>query len=159
MKVPLKLDADTLRAMLGAQGASLEPVTKTKVLFVDEEMYGPVEFPISMFLARGQIIRFPGYGNVQVLTVNMETIRCTQTLDQELFREYQLFPQPPDPTPPVRPGVASSCSTKRNAIPGPVAGSGIPGPVSATELGSLGPRTTAGPTDRDPGRETPVRFL
>ena len=62
MKVPLRFDWEAIKAYLVQQ--LTEPTTKRKVLIVDDEIYGPVEFPVSYTLGRGQLLRFPGYGQV-----------------------------------------------------------------------------------------------
>ena len=81
-RLPLDMDKDLLRS-LSHQGESSS--TKTRVLFVDEEMYGPMEFPKSFILGRGQVIKLAAYGKLQVQTATIDTLHCTKEIHEELY--------------------------------------------------------------------------
>ena len=69
MRQKVTITRDQILAMckVALEEASFEPIHKEKFLIVDGELYGRVEFPTSMLLGRGLILKFPGYGTVQVL--------------------------------------------------------------------------------------------
>ena len=93
VKVPLPLRQDVMR-MLAQQGGT--SATKTRVLFVDEEMYGPVEFPKSFILGKGQVLKLAAYGRVQVSATTIDTLHCTKEIDEELYDEYKQDPPTTD---------------------------------------------------------------
>jgi hypothetical protein len=91
--------------MAGGQALAAPSTTKKKTLFVDEEMYGSLEFPRSFDLGRGQLLRLAGYGEVQVVEVTIDTLTTTKEISKELNDEYKRNPPGPDPVPeqPVAP--------------------------------------------------------
>lgn len=93
VKVPVPLGEDLMR-MMAQQGKT--SATKTRVLFVDEEMYGPVEFPRSFILAKGQVLKLAAYGKVQVSAATIDTLHCTKEIDEELYDEYKRDPPTAD---------------------------------------------------------------
>lgn len=101
----LRLTKEMILAMckVTIEEASFEPIVKEKYLIVDSELYGLVPFPISMVLGRGQKLKFPGYGEVQVKGVTMDQLVCTREIDERLYDEFVRNPPEPDPTPPIRP--------------------------------------------------------
>jgi hypothetical protein len=100
VKVPITLPPELIAAMAGGGVAPAPPpTTKRKVLFVDGEMYGSLEFPISFDLGRGQLLKLAGYGEVQVLEVTIDILTCTKEISKELYNEYRRNPPEPDPVP------------------------------------------------------------
>ena len=93
MKVPLKMGGDLLRA-LASQGETGS--TKTRVFFLDEEMYGPMEFPKTFIFGVGQVLRLAAFGKVQVKAATMDTIHCTKEIKEELYDEYKRNPPTSD---------------------------------------------------------------
>jgi hypothetical protein len=93
VKVPMPVGQDLMR-MLSQQGGT--PATKTRVLFVDEEMYGPMEFPKSFILGKGQVLKLAAYGKVQVSAATIDTLHCTKEIDEELYDEYKRDPPTSD---------------------------------------------------------------
>ena len=93
MKVPIKLGGDILRALAG-QGETGS--TKTRVLFLDEEMYGPMEFPKTFVFGVGQVLRLAAFGKGQVRSATMDTIHCTKEIKEELYDEYKRNPPTSD---------------------------------------------------------------
>jgi len=87
-------DGQDLIRMLSQQGGT--SATKTRVLFVDEEMYGPVEFPKSFILGKGQVLKLAAYGRVQVSATTIDTLHCTKEIDEELYGEYKQDPPTTD---------------------------------------------------------------
>lgn len=79
-----------------------EPVFKSKILIVDDEIYGKVDFPLSMLLGRGKLMSFPGYGQVQVLDATIDTLLCTKKINLELADEFRINPPAFDPVPDKR---------------------------------------------------------
>ncbi len=150
VKVPFKLPPELMAAMGGGATPVAAPTTKKKVLFVDGEMYGPLEFPMSFDLGRGQLLKFAGYGEVQVLEATIDTLTCTKDISKELNDEYRRNPPGPDPVPEFHVPIARRATASGN---GPVSGSscGIPNQKRAeSEYPTLG----------DSGeRATPSRFL
>ena len=134
-----------MAAMSGAAVPVVPPTTKKKVLFVDGEMYGPLEFPMSFDLGKGQLLKFAGYGEVQVLEVTIDTLTCTKTISKELHDEYRRNPPGPDPVHKPNVSVARGAVTSGN---GPVSGlsCGVPRTKRAESeypaLGSTGERQT-----------------
>ena len=101
--------------MAGSPSASPQPTTKKKILFVDGEMYGSLEFPLSFNLGRGQLLRLAGYGELQVLEATIDTLTCTKEISEDLHDEYERNPPDPDPVPePVvaAAGGGSACGTR-----------------------------------------------
>jgi|TARA_R110002051_G_scaffold311395_1_gene385382 hypothetical protein len=151
VKIPIKFPPELLAAMGGGSSvATILPTTKTKILFVDGEMYGSLEFPRSFNLGRGQLLKLAGYGELQVLEATIDTLTCTKEISKELNDEYRRNPPDPDPVPePIVPvtGGRSSCGTR------PVSGVNCEVPT--------GKRTETGhPTLGDAeSRATPSRFL
>ena len=100
MKIPLKFPPELMAAMAGgAPTAAVAPTTKKKILFVDGEMYGSLEFPRSFDLGCGQLLRLAGYGELQVLKATIDTLTCTKEISEELHDEYRRNPPGPDPVP------------------------------------------------------------
>ena len=93
VKIPMPVGQDLMR-MLAQQGGT--PASKTRVLFVDEEMYGPMEFPKSFILGKGQILKLAAYGRVQVSAATIDTLHCTKEIDEELYDEYKQDPPTTD---------------------------------------------------------------
>jgi len=89
VKVPLSVGKELMQAM-SMQGDT--STTKTRVLFVDEEMYGPMEFPKSFILGRGQVLKLAAYGKVQVTAATVDTLHCTKEINEELYNEYKQTP-------------------------------------------------------------------
>lgn len=165
MKIPMHIPKEVVLAM--ARVALLEdPISKAKILFVDEELYGRVEFPYRFAIGRGQKLRFPGYGEVQVLEVTVDTLRCTKTIDEGLYREWQEHPPAPDPVP-RRWADFSKCAFRPDTSqPGwvpafdPAPACGVPGLHRPGEPGPGGTGAEAPrPGSGDPRGKTPARFL
>lgn len=151
MKIPLTIPPELMAAMAGASpaGAAI-PTTKKKILFVDGEMYGPLEFPRSFNLGCGQLLRLAGYGELQVLEATIDTLTCTKEINEELHDEYRRNPPDPDPVPESIGSAArggSSCGT---------------GPISSSSCAiPTGKRTETGhpALGNSEGLATPPRFL
>ena len=86
VKVPISVGKELMQAM-AMQGDTSS--TKTRVLFVDEELYGPMEFPKSFILGRGQVLKLAAYGKVQVTAATVDTLHCTKEINEELYNEYK----------------------------------------------------------------------
>ena len=136
--------------MSGAAVPVARPTVKKKVLFVDGEMYGPLEFPMSFDLGRGQLLKLAGYGEVQVLEVTVDTLTCTKDISKELNNEYRRNPPGPDPVPEFNVPVARRAVTSGN---GPLSGAscGVPNQKRPEPK-----YPTLGDTEE---RSTPSRFL
>jgi len=93
VKVPLRLGQDLIRAM-SQQGESSS--TKTRVLFVDDEMYGPLEFPKSFILGCGQVLKLAAYGKVQVTYATIDILHCTKEINEDLYNGYKRNPPTSD---------------------------------------------------------------
>ena len=93
VKIPISLGSQVAEAA-SMRGETL--ATKTRVLFVDEEMYGPMEFPKSFILGRGQVLKLAAYGKVQVISATIDTLHCMKEINEELFNEYKRNPPPSD---------------------------------------------------------------
>ena len=91
--IPFTLTSEMLEA-LGRQGESSS--TKTRVLFVEDEMYGPMEFPKSFILGRGQVLKLAAYGKVQVIAATIDTLHCTKEIDEELYNGHKRNPPTSD---------------------------------------------------------------
>lgn len=89
VKIPMSFGKDLMQAM-SMQGST--SATKTRVLFVDDEMYGPMEFPKSFILGRGQLLKLAGYGEVQVTAATIDTLHCKKEINEELYNEYKRNP-------------------------------------------------------------------
>tara|TARA_R110002020_G_scaffold276042_2_gene491237 strand:- start:4842 stop:5297 length:456 start_codon:yes stop_codon:yes gene_type:complete len=151
VKIPFKLPPELMAAMAGnGSTAPVAPTTKKKILFVDGEMYGSLEFPRSFNLGCGQLLRLAGYGELQVLEATIDTLTCTKEISEDLHDEYRRNPPDPDPVPePLIPitGGGSSCGT------GPI--SGVNCSVPTGKRAEIGHPTLGSSEDG----ATPSRFL
>jgi hypothetical protein len=150
VKVPFKLPPELMAAMGGGAVPVAPSTVKKKVLFVDGEMYGPLEFPMSFDLGRGQFLKLAGYGEVQVLEVTVDTLTCTKDISKELNDEYRRNPPGPDPVPKLNVPIARRTTTSGN------------GPLSGASCGIPNQKRSEPkyPTLGDTGeRSTPPRFL
>lgn len=93
VKIPIQMGGELLRALAG-QGETGS--TKTRVLFLDEEMYGPMEFPKTFIFGVGQVLRLAAFGKVQVQAATMDTVHCTKEIKEELYDEYKRNPPTSD---------------------------------------------------------------
>jgi hypothetical protein len=73
-----------LQQALAACAKRSAELFQQKALIVDDELYGVIDLPRTMNLFRGRVIRFPGYGDVQVTSVSADTLRCSKTVDGAL---------------------------------------------------------------------------
>ena len=151
VKVPLNTGKDLLQA-LSKQGESSS--TKTRVLFVEDEMYGPMEFPKSFILGRGQVLKLAAYGKVQVQAVTIDTLHCTKEIHEELYDEYRRNPPTSDidfTNDPATGGISADIS-RSIELHGVAMGEKVTGRTPAREV------KPPHPTDSG-SRETPMRFL
>jgi hypothetical protein len=139
-----------MAAMSGAPVAAAEPTTKKKILFVDEEMYGSLEFPRSFDLGRGQLLKLAGYGELQVLEATIDTLTCTKEISEELHDEYRRNPPGPDPVPKSNIAVAGGESSHSGGL--------ISGASCAIPTGKR-PETGHPTLGSAESGETPTRFL
>ena len=151
VKVPVDMSDNLLRA-LSHQGEAFS--TKTRVLFVDEEMYGPMEFPKSFILGRGQVLKLAAYGKVQVQSATIDTLHCTKEIHEELYDEYRRNPPASDidfTNDPLAGGISADISRSIE----------LPASTMGEKVKSRRPtKEVKPPHPADSGsRETPVRFL
>lgn len=93
VKVPISVGKELMQAMSMEGNTSS---TKTRVLFVDEEMYGPMEFPKSFILGRGQVLKLAAYGKVQVTAATVDTLHCTKEINEDFYNEHKRNPPTSD---------------------------------------------------------------
>ena len=93
VKIPFNLSSELVKAM-AAQGETNS--SKTRVLFVDDELFGPIELPKSFFLGKGQILKLAAYGRVQVSMATLDSVYCTKEINEELYNEYRKNPPTSD---------------------------------------------------------------
>ena len=149
--VPFTLTSEMLEA-LGRQGESSS--TKTRVLFVEDEMYGPMEFPKSFILGRGQMLKLAAYGKLQVTAATIDTLHCTKEINEELYDEYRRNPPTSDidfTNDPIAGGIGANI-TRSLKFPSCSMGEG------GASNGRRKEFRCPNPTDARSG-ETPARFL
>ncbi len=93
VKIPFNLSSELVKAM-AAQGETNS--SKTRVLFVDDELFGPLELPKSFFLGKGQILKLAAYGRVQESMATFNSVYCTKEINEELYNEYRKPTTSPD---------------------------------------------------------------
>ena len=93
VKIPFNFSSEIVKAM-AAQGKTSS--SKTRVLFDDEELFGPMELPKSFFLGKGQILKLAAYGRVQVSMATLDSVHCTKEINEELYDEYRKNPPTSD---------------------------------------------------------------
>ena len=93
VKIPINMGSELVKALASTGNTSS---SKTRVLFVDEELFGPIELPKSFFLGRGQILKLAAYGRVQVSRATLDSVYCTKEINEELYDEYRKNPPTSD---------------------------------------------------------------
>ena len=92
------INTSMLQQALAACAKRSAELFQQKALIVDDELYGVIDLPRSMNLFRGRIVHFPGYNQVQVTSVNADTLWCSRRLDlvlaEEALRVYPLTVAP-----------------------------------------------------------------